>query len=468
VSEKTTLTDPIPQTTQQTQTITPEKISAGIETEAPLEDSVPGFSLTRPGTLLDSEPMMSANHVASSEINPNPVCLGRDTMEESRDINFSSMLIETPLNPDDKNLTESGDFSGPQNLKENLSKILMSSMEPQLTLIKSKKEEIEKQGLSWGAFESYADSLMKANQKLQSNLFTIPDANEDLFDSMKTDEIQVSLKTEQPKEADPFKPSENEQKLLAEIEELKSQVESLGEGLSRKNRVLEQFCQVEKTLKKENGDLSSKVGDLTSEVDRLKTNYKEKVYVLESELTELREKNSMLNLTSKNLRVEKKEQFSRMQSLIFKEGYVLSQTDADFHLSHAKDSQGKSKKLEDSTTHKSLEEENGTLKTLLKDTQDKLELVESEVSSLRYNEKQQAGWLEDSIKLNAKLTALEERLSGVLIENREYADKLSIQESLVINFQSLLKDNSVNPFFFGVTKRDLGVAGEDPDDAGGW
>jgi hypothetical protein len=115
-----------------------------------------------------------------------------------------------------------------------------------------------------------------------------------------------------------------------------------------------------------------------------------------------------------------------------------------------------------------LEEENGTLKTLLKDTQDKLELVESEVSSLRYNEKQQAGWLEDSIKLNAKLTALEERLSGVLIENREYADKLSIQESLVINFQSLLKDNSVNPFFFGVTKRDLGVAGEDPDDAGGW
>jgi hypothetical protein len=75
--------------------------------------------------------------------------------------------------------------------------------------------------------------------------------------------------------------------------------------------------------------------------------------------------------------------------------------------------------------------------------------------------------LEDSIKLNAKLTALEERLSGVLMENREYADKLSIQESLVINFQSLLKDNSVN-FFFGLTKRDLGVAGEDPDDAGGW
>jgi hypothetical protein len=324
VSEQTTLTDPIPQKTQQTQTITPEKISVGIETEASLEESVPGFSLARPGTLLDSEPMMSANYVASSEINPNPVCLGRDTMEESQNINFSSMLIESPLNPADENLTESEDFTGPQNLKENLSKILMSSMEPQLTLIKSKKEEIEKQGLSWGAFESYADSLMKANQKLQSNLFTIPDANEDLFDSMKTDEIQVSLKTEQPKEADPFKPSENEQKLLAEIEELKSQVESLGEGLSRKNRVLEQFSQVENTLKKENGDLSLKVGDLSSEVDRLKTNYKEKVYVLESELTELREKNSMLNLTSKNLRVEKKEQFSRMQSLILKEGYVLS------------------------------------------------------------------------------------------------------------------------------------------------
>jgi hypothetical protein len=75
--------------------------------------------------------------------------------------------------------------------------------------------------------------------------------------------------------------------------------------------------------------------------------------------------------------------------------------------------------------------------------------------------------LEDSIKLNAKLTALEERLSGVLMENREYADKLSIQESLVINFQSLLKDNSVN-LFFCMSKRDLGVAGEDPDDAGGW
>lgn len=53
------------------------------------------------------------------------------------------------------------------------------------------------------------------------------------------------------------------------------------------------------------------------------------------------------------------------------------------------------------------------------------------------------------------------------MENREYADKLSIQDSLVINFQSLLKDNSVN-LFFCVNKRDLGVAGEDPDDAGGW
>jgi hypothetical protein len=169
--------------------------------------------------------------------------------------------------------------------------------------------------------------------------------------------------------------------LLAEIEELKSQVGSLGEGLSRKNRVLEQLCKVEKTLKKENGDLSSKVGDLSLEVDRLKTNYKEKVYVLESELTELREKNSMLNLTSKNLRVEKKEQFSRIQSLIFKEGYVLSRTDADFHLSPAIDSQGRPKKLEDSSTQKYLEEENETLKMLLKDTQDKLELVESEVGS---------------------------------------------------------------------------------------
>lgn len=70
-----------------------------------------------------------------------------------------------------------------------------------------------------------------------------------------------------------------------------------------------------------------------------------------------------------------------MQSLIFKEGYVLSQTEADFHLSPAKDSQGKSKKLEDSATQKSLEAENWTLKMLLKDTQDKLELVESEVGS---------------------------------------------------------------------------------------
>ena len=295
VSEQTTLTDPIPQTTQQTQTTNPEKISVGIETEAPLPESVPAFSLARPGTLLDSELMVSANHVASSEINPNPVVLGRETIEKSQTVNFSSMVIESPLNPE-KNLTESEDFTEPQNLKENLSKILLSSMEPQLTLIKSKKSEIEKQGLSWGAFESYADSLMEANQKLQSTLFTIPDANEDLFDSMKTDEIQESLKKEQPKEAaDPFKPTENEQKLLAEIGELKSQVESLGEGLSRKNRVLEQLCQVEKTLKKENGDLSSKVGDLSSEVDRLKTNYKEKVYVLESELTESREKNSILN-----------------------------------------------------------------------------------------------------------------------------------------------------------------------------
>jgi hypothetical protein len=325
--------------------------------------------------------MMSANHVASSEINPNPVCLGRDTIEESQNINFSSMLIESPLNPADKNLPESKDFTEPQNLKEKLSKILMSSMEPQLMLIKSKKEEIEKQGLSWGAFESYADSLIQANQKLQSNLFTIPDANEDLFDSMKTDQIQESLETEQPKKADPFKPTENEQKLLAEIEELKSQVGSLGEGLSRKNRVLEQLCQVEKTLKKENGDLASKVGDLSSEVERLKTNYKEKVYVLESELTEVREKNSMLNLTSKKLRVENKEQFSTIKSLIFKEGYVLSRTDADFHLSPAKDSQGRPKKLEDSSTQKYLEEENGTLKMMLKDKQDKLELVESEVGS---------------------------------------------------------------------------------------
>ena len=211
------------------------------------------------------------------------------------------------------------------------------------------------------------------------------------------------------------------------------------------------MLEVEKTQKIKNHEL-------VDELEKLKTNYKEKVYVLESELTEQKEKSSLLTLTSKNLRAEKKDQFTRVKSLISKEGFVLSQNEIDFHLSPTKDSKAKASKINSSLTNqKFLEEENQTLKTLLKDTQEQLEglqneiyplrFLQGEVHSLRLNEKEHTKWLEESIKMNAKVKALEDRLESVLGQNREFSDKLGIQDEIVKNFQSLLKDNSVSFFF---------------------
>ena len=372
----------------------------------------------------------------------------KNTVSSRSDLKFGSMMndhIESST-PVRSNFTNSYKSNKEQPLLKEIEEVQIKSYEAPAQQIQ-RKEDFKKSGIPIDAFEDYTESIEACNNRLRSRLSTVFDVNEDLFESLRSDNKQKMISAY-------LKASTNEKAMLrSENSDLKMEVEKQKEKyivktnqcefLEQQNRDLILNCDemgsemknVERHYNqlRQDNDLAYKLKeDLQDDYNRLKNDYSVKIDTYEANLKELREKMSVQNMTSKNAKTEKTDQCMRIKSLLATEGLNLIETNEnEFTILNTLKNNLESKISDQKSIN---ETDKSTIKKLLKENN---EFKES-------NQNQQCDY-EEFMKLQKRYELLEKEKGNLEDQNVKLEENVQeLQNSNIANRNLLTENISMN------------------------